>query len=91
VVTRSLLAVPVAAAIACTLFPAGSLTRRECDYRARQGIQHPEVRPHVDVSPIKETCSEARTAMRWSELPCAAEAAKQQPAKKLMVPKEKKQ
>jgi len=34
--------------LACTLFPAGTLSRQECEYRERQGIQHPEVRPHVE-------------------------------------------
>jgi hypothetical protein len=63
----------------------------ECEYRERQGIQHPEVRPHVEVPPIEQDCAEARAEERWSELPCGAEPMKEQPAKDATTPQEKNQ
>ena len=77
--------------LVCTLFPAGTLSRWECDYRERQGIQHPEVRPHIEVPPAVDSCSEARADMRWSGLPCGSEGAKEQSVKQPTVPMEKKQ
>ena len=61
------------ALLACTLFPSGTLSRRECEHRERQGIQHPEVRPHVEAPPIRQSCAEARAVLRWSEMPCGPE------------------
>jgi hypothetical protein len=77
--------------LVCGIFPAGTLSRHECEYRDRQGVQHPEVRPHVDAPPIEQDCAEARAGMRWSEMPCGPEGAKEQPGKNATVPRERKQ
>jgi hypothetical protein len=65
-----------AVAFACSLFPPGTLSRQECEHRERQGVQHPELRPHVQTPPIRQNCAEARAEMRWSEMPCAGEKTK---------------
>jgi hypothetical protein len=60
----------IGALLACTLFPSGTPSRRECEHRERQGVQHPEVWSHVEAPPIRRSCAEARSVLRWSELPC---------------------
>lgn len=75
--------VTMASALACTLFPAGTLSRQECEHRDHQGIQHPEVRPHVEAPPVRRSCAEARVGMRWSEMPCRPEGARNEKGKKI--------
>ena len=81
----------MALVLVCGIFPAGSLSHLECDYRERQGIQHPEVRPHIEIPPAIESCSAARARLRWSEMPCGPEGANEQLANQPTMTKEKKQ
>jgi len=65
--------------LACTVFPTNTLARRECEYREREGVQHPEVRPNVDVPPIQQSCEAARAAAHWSDMPCRDQETSQEP------------